>query len=441
MRALIATIISASLLWSSAPSSGVALKKKKHRSHRFIYLAAGAVAIGAGYFLLRKGGPLNRGTATLHINSEPTDADVYLDGDKQCSTPCTLKGIRAGEHRLKIVKELYGKWEKKLNLRGWREYEIEAILAPFGYEVVKCFGGYGWGPGRMYFPSDITKDKEGFIYVADWGNFRVEKFSQVGSFVYQKTLEMQPTGVLYHPGNNTLYVGGTPYLKNMTLSLSINWTVDLSLLAPGKMTVDPSGKILIADSVNNRIVKVDPEGRFLSSWEMASSREYPEDMEIGPDGRLYVVTCHYYNDRVEIYSRDGKKQGEFTYDINCATSIAKDRVGQFYVAGRDERWNGWIYKFLPDGKFIMKFQKSLTGQEDVGLPISLITYENGDLLILDDTGHKACFWKLSEKTINQASASIKALSPKTPFHHRGQRPDHLPLSPPTRNFREKRLRK
>lgn len=49
-------------------------------------------------------------------------------------------------------------------------------------EVVRRFGGYGWGHGSFDRPSGIASDGLN-IYVSDWGNHRIQRFERNGTFV------------------------------------------------------------------------------------------------------------------------------------------------------------------------------------------------------------------------------------------------------------------
>ena len=46
-----------------------------------------------------------------------------------------------------------------------------------------AWGGFGSGDGQFNLPWGITQDREGFLYVADWRNDRIQKFTPDGAFV------------------------------------------------------------------------------------------------------------------------------------------------------------------------------------------------------------------------------------------------------------------
>jgi len=46
---------------------------------------------------------VNNRTTTIHVNSLPEGADVYIDGDKKGKTPCEIVGQTYGPHQLKLL--------------------------------------------------------------------------------------------------------------------------------------------------------------------------------------------------------------------------------------------------------------------------------------------------------------------------------------------------
>lgn len=77
------------------------------KSKSLLYIAGGAVVIGAAALLLSIIGP-GITTGNLQINSNPTGAQVFLDGrDTGQETPCLLKDIEAGSHTITLKQENY----------------------------------------------------------------------------------------------------------------------------------------------------------------------------------------------------------------------------------------------------------------------------------------------------------------------------------------------
>ena len=62
---------------------------------------------------------------------------------------------------------------------------LEAARPDGGAPFVSMWGSLGTGPGEFNGPFDVAVDHEGFVYVTDPGNYRVQKFTPEGTFVLQ----------------------------------------------------------------------------------------------------------------------------------------------------------------------------------------------------------------------------------------------------------------
>ena len=59
------------------------------------------------------------------------------------------------------------------------------------------FGSFGLGQGQFKGPTDVAVDNEGFVYVADCGNYRIQKFTPEGQFVCSFGTEgSHPAGIM-----------------------------------------------------------------------------------------------------------------------------------------------------------------------------------------------------------------------------------------------------
>jgi len=78
----------------------------------------------ARFVLIPQGG-------SIRISSEPGGATVLLDGTlQQCTTPCTLTAVSAGEHQLIVRKSGYGDETREVGVEEGETLEISAELIP-----------------------------------------------------------------------------------------------------------------------------------------------------------------------------------------------------------------------------------------------------------------------------------------------------------------------
>jgi tripartite motif-containing protein 71 len=121
------------------------------------------------------------------------------------------------------------------------------------------WGGPGSGAGqfniRSDVPSGIAVDTKGCVYVTDAGNYRIQKFSSSGQYLWQ--------------------VGG--YGSNPS-----------QFVAPVGIAVDSVDNVYVADSGNNRIQKFRSDGTYLTQWS-TSYLSYPIGIATDSNDGVYVI--------------------------------------------------------------------------------------------------------------------------------------------------------
>ncbi len=65
--------------------------------------------------------------AVLDIKSEPKDAEIEIDGTFAGTTPRTKK-LEPGEHKIKITRNGYKSWEKKIKVEAEEEFPLSVQL-------------------------------------------------------------------------------------------------------------------------------------------------------------------------------------------------------------------------------------------------------------------------------------------------------------------------
>ena len=103
-----------------------------------------------------------------------------------------------------------------------------------------AWGSEGGDVGQFRTPKGITADSDGFVYVVDSGNGRIQKFTGNGQFVL---------------------TWGT---KGDALE---------QFRSPRGIATDLAGNVYVADTFNYRVQKFSSEGDFIASWGGASEDE------------------------------------------------------------------------------------------------------------------------------------------------------------------------
>jgi DNA-binding beta-propeller fold protein YncE len=177
--------------------------------------------------------------------------------------------------------------------------------------------------GKFYRPRGIAVDPSGYIYVADSGNTRIQKFDGNGNFIIQW--------------------GGPGRGKG-------------KFKEPIGVAVDSRGYIYVADSGNNLIQKFDGNGNFITQWGGAGSEDgqFNAPAAVTTDVYRNVYVADSLNNRVQIFESNGTYITKIDSSssgggVFSPTGIAVDINGNIYVADSKSKK---IHKFDIDGKFV-----------------------------------------------------------------------------------------
>lgn len=262
----------------------------------------------------------------------------------------------------------------------------------------KASADFGDGPGEFIFPTGITLDQKGNIYITEAGSDRVQKLDENQQWVDgwgrfgkdslgfddPSALAFGPDGHLYivDSGNRRIVVYDTtgdrtreillpdsckPYgiafwmdffyvsdrrnntillfneNRNLISSLGQTGSREGEFFQPKGLAVDSKGRLYVADSGNNRIQVFSPEGIFLKSWggygDGDGEFDNPVGICIGPEGQILVTDSG--NDRFEEFSADGLfnsyggGQGTEPGQFLNPTGITLDGKGTLYIVDTD----------------------------------------------------------------------------------------------------------
>ncbi len=197
-------------------------------------------------------------------------------------------------------------------------------------KLITQFGQFGTteddvnaAPGAFWGPRDIIVDKDGFVYVADTGNKRIQKFDADGNFVQAwggggivPGRFEEPVGLAFDIEGN-IYVADIWNQRIQKFDPNFNplwqwevkdgWDSENAINKP-YLAVDHQGRIFVTDPENYRVIVYDTEGQLLATFgqfgQDIQSFRLPIGIEIGSEGQIFVVD--YENHRVM----------RFAYDIN-----------------------------------------------------------------------------------------------------------------------------
>jgi len=164
-----------------------------------------------------------------------------------------------------------------------------------------------WGQEMFGVPHHLRTDPHGNIWVTDRGSHQIFKFSAEGKIL----MTLGQKGIR---GDNE--------------------SQD-AFNAPTDVVIAPNGSIFIADgeSLNARVVKYSPEGKFVTSWGGRGTDpgkfNEPHSLAMDSKGRIYVADRS--NHRIQIFEQDGKYLDQWKHFGSTPHGLFITRDDMLYV--------------------------------------------------------------------------------------------------------------
>lgn len=184
-------------------------------------------------------------------------------------------------------------------------------------ELLGRLGELGEGPGQFRLPTDVAVDRDGFVYVSEYGgNDRISKFTP--SLEYVMSFGGRDAGAarLDRPQSLSFGPDQTLWVADACNHRICRFDRDGRLLAafgqigdgPGEFRFPynvealSDGSLIVAEYGNNRVQRLTPEGRCLGVWGRAGREPgelaYPWALAVGRGDRVFVVDSG--NNRVQV---------------------------------------------------------------------------------------------------------------------------------------------
>ncbi|MBE0418290.1 MAG: 6-bladed beta-propeller, partial [Coriobacteriia bacterium] len=240
---------------------------------------------------------------------------------------------------------------------------------------------YGFGPERMWEPSEVAVDSERRIYVADTNKHRILVFDRSGRYESMIYNQGEGPGQFQFPsdvdvdGAGRIYVTSTRQNKIVVFSRDYQPVHEIEIPDPLALTikgeriyVTTDREIMIGDLEGNKLLGFGARGRG------DGQIDRPSGIAVDDDGVIYVADTLNY--RVSAYTEDGElvwHQGDppppgegsmqskdRTYGLPVGLTLGDD--GLLYLV---DAFNGEIHQLSrEDGRPLEKFGEwgSLDGQ-------------------------------------------------------------------------------
>lgn len=210
-------------------------------------------------------------------------------------------------------------------------------------------------PGKFSFPSDVTVDSSGNIYVADEENKRVQKFNSSGAFLAQIGSEGSTAGLF---------------------------------TTPSSVAVDSSGNLFVGDRGRHKIIKFNSGGSYVSEYGSLGSGpgqfNYLFDISIDASDNVYAVDQS--NQRIQKFNSSGTfvwqtgSSGTTTGKFTTPRSVAIDATGSVLVT---DAGNNRVQKFNSSGVYVSSFGTAGTGDGQFSGPWGIAANSTGNIFVLD----------------------------------------------------------
>ena len=286
-------------------------------------------------------------------------------------------------------------------------------------DFLVSWGSSGTGNGQFNGPEGVAVDSSGNVYVADSFSNRVEKFTSTGVYITQwgcSTPNPSPPACNAGSGNGqfnnppdvavdasgNVYV--TDYFNNRVQKFTSAGIYITQWGSPGSgigqfngphgIAVDSSGNVYVAEEGGNRVQVFTSAGTYLSQFGSFGSGngqfDHAEGIVVDASGNVYVTDR--FNNRVEKFTNTGRylTQWGVNGSANSLSFVALDASGNVYVADGD---NGLgpplhggghrIVKFTATGTFVTQWGSFGTGKGQFFNPYGVAIDASGNVYVAD----------------------------------------------------------
>jgi sugar lactone lactonase YvrE len=181
-------------------------------------------------------------------------------------------------------------------------------------------GQFGVPGAELFYPVGVATDAAGNVYIADYGNVRVDKYTAAGVYLFSWGTSGGPYGITVDNAG-AVYVAewGTNRVEKFTSTGAFITFWGTSGTGPGQfdgpegMDVDPSGNVYVVDTGNHRVQKFTSSGAFLTLW---------GGLGTGP-GQMYSPNGVAIDEFGDIYVDEwnGSRVQKFSYNMPTPTAM------------------------------------------------------------------------------------------------------------------------
>jgi DNA-binding beta-propeller fold protein YncE len=288
-----------------------------------------------------------------------------------------------------------------------------AVSADHVFNAV--WAGYGSGDGQFEVPYGVAAGADGEVYVADYGNDRVQVFNRGGAYLRQWGSVGTGNGQFESP-HGVAVADGEVYVADSGNSRIQVFSSDGTYLRQwgGQGTGNgefyalyglavAGGEVYVADTDNNRVQVFDTSGTYQRQWGTAGSGDgqflLPRGIAVSAGGEVYVADAG--NDRIEVFDSSGTylrqwgTPGSGDRQFTKPQGVAIGAGGEVYVADScidpltaPEVGNNRVQVFSPDGIYLTQWGGYGTGDGQFSNPEGVAVDADGEVYVVDSNNHR-----------------------------------------------------
>ena len=276
-----------------------------------------------------------------HVRGSPFDVMVTSSLEKLGTPIQTISGVERP-------------WGVVINKRG--ELVVAGsnvyVLSSSG-EKLRSFSVHGFG--QLLEPRGVAVDGEGNILVADYDNYRIQKFTAEGQLLAAVITKgtkpcqfrFKPAGIAFNMVNNKVYIVESVRHQCHVLNSDLTTVGTFGKKGsgtgqfhyPSGIACGSTGKVYVADRENHRIQVFTAEGEFVRMFgrcgQGRGGLSSPSGVAVDTHGLVYV--CEFGTCNVSVFTSEGqfvtsfKRMGEGSPEFTLSSGLAVDNSGVVYV--------------------------------------------------------------------------------------------------------------